>query len=608
MTHATVEVVTDIRHSVMIDDTRNDNLTDQARELLAKFYLRPGENPQDGFARASVAWATYRGVTDWALAQRLYDYSSRGWFGYASPVLSNAPLPGEKAKGLPISCFAGYVPDSLEGLIDHTNEFRWLSVMGGGVGGHWSDVRSVSNKAPGPIPFIKTMDADVTAYRQGETRKGSYAAYLDVSHPDIVEFLGLRVPTGDQNRKCLSTGFHHAVNVTDAFMRAVAADAPWDLIDPHDKKVRETVKARELWEQILETRARTGEPYICFIDTANAALPVQLKRRGLKINGSNLCSEIMLPTGWDAALKAFRTFVCCLSSINLEKWDEYAEGLTQFVLDLVTMLDNVLEHFIQNAPDAIKAARISAQRERSIGLGTMGLHAFVQSRGLPFDSEAAVVLDGVVHERIKTAAVEASKHLARERGEAPDMEGTGLRFAHLMAIAPTANNASIVGTSPSVEPWRANAYTHRTRVGSHLIKNRALEKALDAIGLNTDAIWQRIILEKGSVQGIDEIPDAIKDVFKTAPEMDQMWIVKHAAVRQRHLCQGQSINLFFPAGATREYVNKVHVAAWKMGLKALYYYRTEARNRADAVSKKIERVALRDANAAADTSCVACEG
>lgn len=598
-----------IRGMIRVEDGRDDNLTEQAVDLLKGFYLRPNETPQDGYARASVAWATYRGTPDLALAQRLYDYSSLGWFGYASPVLSNAPYPGERVRGLPISCFAGAVPDTIEGLMQHADELKWLSIMGGGVGGHWSDVRSVSDKAPGPIPFIVETDAIIRAWKQGRTRKGSYAAYLDVSHPDIREFIGLRLPTGagDSNRKCLATGFHHAVNITDAFMKAVLQDETWELVDPHDQTVRETLRARELWEAILETRARTGEPYLFFIDTANRLLPQAQKDLGLRVRGSNLCSEITLPTGIDP-MGNLRTFVCCLSSINLEKFDEWLPVANQFVGDLITMLDNVIEHFIANAPDAIAAARYSAERERSLGLGTMGLHALLQKRGLPFESLESVKLDAKIHALIREAAELRSRELARERGEAPDMAGTGRRNAHLMAIAPTANNASIVGTSPGIEPWAANAYVHRTRAGSHLIKNRHLETLLEERGQNTALVWQSIILAKGSVQHLDFLSDAEKAVFRTFEEIDQIWLVEHAAARQPYICQAQSLNLFFPPGADRAYVNRVHTLAWMKGLKSLYYYRTRARNRADAIGVKIERVALKDAAPADETSCVSCEG
>lgn len=599
------ELVSEI---VKIDPSRDALLTDQSKKLLKDYYLREDETPQEGYARAAVAWATFHGEVDIELAQRLYDYASKGWFGWASPVLSNAPYPGDKARGQPISCFAGHVPDSLDGLINHSLEFRWLSVSGGGVGGHWDDVRSVSDVAPGPIPFVKTMDSDVSAYKQGKTRKGSYAAYLSVRHPDIVEFINLRKPTGDQNRKCLSTGFHNAVNIPDDFMVAVLNDTNWDLVDPNDGTVRETVRARELWQQILDIRAFTGEPYLNFIDTANKYLPQAQKDKGLKIRGSNLCNEIHLPTGMDYKGKQ-RTFVCCLSSINVERADEWLPHAPTFVGDLVTALDNVLEYFIQNATDDIEYARYSASMERALGLGTMGVHAYLQRRGLAWESNAAVEVDAYIHETIQKYAIAQSLRLGAERGESEDMQGTGMRNSHLMAIAPTANNASIVGTSPGIEMRKANVYAHRTRIGTHLIKNRYLEEVLEKYGQNTDEVWTDIMLNKGSVQHLDFMSEEDKAVFKTATEVNQLWTVRHAAARQKYICQGQSVNLFFNPGVSRAHVNRVHIEAWRRGLKGLYYYRTEARNRADAVSKKIERVALRDASPAAEADdCLACQG
>jgi ribonucleoside-diphosphate reductase alpha chain len=528
---------------------------------------------------------------------------SKGWFMFASPVLSNAALPGEKVKSLPISCFLTYVPDSLKGLIDHTAELRWLSVKGGGVGGHWSSVRSVSNVAPGPIPFLHTVDSDMTAYRQGTTRKGSYAAYLDVSHPDIMEFLTIRVPTGDVNRKCMN--LHHAVNVTNDFMRAVENDSDWHLRDPNDGTIRETMRARKLWETILEVRYRTGEPYINFIDTANEALPQALKDRGLKIHGSNLCNEIHLPTSEE------RTAVCCLSSLNLEKYDEWKN--TGLVKDLVTMLDNVLQVFIENAGDEISRARFSAQRERSLGLGAMGLHSYYQQRGIPFASETARQINKEIFSDIFAKAREQSRILGRERGEAPDMEGTGMRNAHVIAIAPNANSSIIHGCSPSIEPWKANAFTHRTRAGSHLVKNEYLKQLLTVIGKDTDEVWSSIITNGGSVQHLDFLSEHQKQIFATAIEIDQMEIVTQAAWRQKWICQGQSLNLFFPAGASRGLLHQVHFAAWKLGCKGLYYLRTESSNRAENVSKKVERNKLVDISELqikeeTQEECVACQG
>ena len=599
MTDTTEVRTMDLATGIQIVPERDGKLTDFARKLLTDFYLRPGETPQTGFARAARAWSG----GDMELAQRLYDAASKGWFMFASPVLSNAPLPGEKIKGLPISCFLTYVDDSIEGLNDHTVEVRWLSVLGGGVGGHWSGVRSVSDKAPGPIPFMHCADADMSAFMQGKTRKGSYAAYLDISHPDVVEFVGIRTPTGDESRKCLGQGFHHAVNITDAFMEAVIANKPWDLIDPNDKKVRETVPARLLWEQILETRYRTGEPYLNFIDTANRALPEALKELGLKIHGSNLCNEIHLPTSPD------RTAVCCLSSLNLELYDEWKD--TSLVGDLIEMLDNVLTYFIENAPAPLSRAVYSASRSRDLGLGRMGWHSYLQKRNIAFESDEAVAIGEEISKEIWEKAVDRSLKLGALKGEAPDMAGTGRRNAHLLATAPNANSSILLGTSPSDEVSKANAYKHQTRVGTWPVKNHHLEAVLERHGRNDEATWKDIIVSKGSVQHLDFLTEHEKAVFKTAIEIDQIWVVRHAAVRQRHIDQGQSVNLFFPPRADRSYLNRIHIEAWRQGLKGLYYLRSEAKNRADNVSVKQERVALGEANPPElkpDEGCVACEG
>ena len=583
---------------INIDLKRDELLSEQAKKLVEDYYCRKKEtSPQEAYARAAVAYS----YGDMDLAQRIYDYVSKGWFMYASPVLSNAPRPDEKAKALPISCFLTYVPDSLEGLIDHSSELRWLSVKGGGVGGHWSDVRAVSNKAPGPMPFLHTVDADMTAYRQGKTRKGSYAAYMNVDHPDIIEFLNMRVPTGDVNRKNLN--LHNAINITDAFMRAVERGETWDLIDPNDQTVRETMPARKLWEQILEVRYRTGEPYLNFIDTANRALPQTQRDLGLKIHGSNLCNEIHLATSED------RTAVCCLSSVNVEKFEEWRG--TTMIRDLIRFLDNVLQFFIDNAGDEISRARYSAQRERSLGLGAMGWHAFLHKKRIPFESESAQVWNNVVFQYIQKEAIEESLTMGKQRGEAPDMEGTGRRNAHLLAIAPNANSSIICGTSPSIEPLKANAYTHRTRAGSHLVKNKYLEEVLEEKGKNTDKVWTDIITNGGSVQHLSFLNQNEKDVFKTAIEIDQMKIVDQAGTRQRFLCQGQSVNLFFSAGAERKYLHTVHFNAWRRGVKGLYYLRTETTQKAENVAEKVQRNALRDYQTQelqSQEECVACQG
>jgi len=582
---------------ISIDTDKDKLLSTQAEKLLKEYYCTDGEDsPQMAFARASRAYC----YGDMKLAQRIYNYVSNKWFMFASPVLSNAPKPNGKVKALPISCFLSYVPDTLEGLIEHTSELRWLSVKGGGVGGHWSDVRSVSEIAPGPVPFLHTVDADMTAYRQGKTRKGSYAAYMDVSHPDIMEFLTMRIPTGDVGRKCLN--IHHAVNVSDEFMTAVEDDEDWNLLDPDDDAIRETHKARKIWEAILETRFRTGEPYVNFIDTANRYLPKPLKRKGLKIHGSNLCNEIHLPTNEE------RTAVCCLSSLNLELHDEWKD--TDIVKDLITFLDNVLQFFIDNAPDNISRARYSATQERSLGLGAMGLHSLYQKNDMPFDSDEARELNEKIFKKIKEEAVEQTKVLGKEKGEAPDMKGTGKRNAHLLAIAPNANSSMITGCSPSIEPHKANAYTHRTRAGSHLIKNKYLKEELKKINMDTPEVWTSIITNGGSVQHLDFVNDSVKEVFKTAIEIDQRVIIKQGGDRQKYLCQGQSLNIFFPAGASKSYLHDVHMKAWKEECKGLYYLRTETSHRAENVAEKVKLDKLKDYSEVeqSEEDCEACQG
>ena len=573
--------------SITIRPERDNLLTDYAIGMLKDFYLNEGEtSPQEAYVRASNAWSIYKGEMDEGLAERLYEYVSKKWFMFASPVLSNAPGRDKKSKGLPISCFLTYVPDTLEGLIDHSSELRWLSVMGGGVGGHWSSVRTVSDIAPGPIPFLHTVDADMIAYRQGKTRKGSYAAYLDIHHPDIIEFLNIRIPTGDVQRKALN--IHNAINITDEFMAAVINDTEFDLRDPKDSRVKDTVNARKLWERILEIRFRTGEPYLNFIDAANRGLPKVMKQKGLRIHGSNLCNEIHLPTSED------RTAVCCLSSLNLEYYDDWKD--TTIVADLIRMLDNVIQYFIENAGDQISRARYSASQERSLGLGAMGFHSLLQKHGVAWESDKAKEINDVVFSHIQKQAKAESLRLGKERGEAPDMEGTGMRNAHLIAVAPNASSGVILSTSPSIEPLKANAYTHRTRAGSFLVKNVYLNQLLTEKGYNNDSIWTSIITNKGSVQHLPFLNEGEKAVFKTAQELDQNWVVQHAAERQKYICQGQSVNLFFPSGTPKRYVNKVHFNAWKLGLKGLYYLRTEAKSRAETVSDKVERVALQDDN------------
>jgi ribonucleoside-diphosphate reductase alpha chain len=569
---------------IEIDLSRDDLLEDYSVKMLTDFYAMDGEtSPQQVFARACVAWSTFKGETDYDMAKRLYFHVSHKHFLFASPVLSNAPRKDEKARGMPISCFLGYVPDTVEGLIDHSSELRWLSVMGGGVGGHWGDVRSVSEIAPGPIPFMSTVDADMTAYKQGKTRKGSYAAYLDVTHPDILEFINLRIPTGDNNRKCLN--LHNAVNITDDFMKAVEAGEDYELIDPKIGSTGEFLSARKVWQKLLETRFRTGEPYLNFIDTANAALPEQMKQAGLRINGSNLCNEIHLPTNAD------RTAVCCLSSLNLEYYDEWKD--TNLVKDLVRMLDNVIEYFIENAPSALHKAARSAAAERSIGLGAMGFHYYLQRNNLSFGDKTAAKVNNEIFQTIKEQASQETRNLADIRGACSDVRG--VRNAHLMAVAPNASSGIILSTSPSIEPASSNAYTHRTRSGSFLVQNPYLKDVLSNIDMDNQETWSKIIAAQGSVQELECLTDHQKDVFKTAKEIDQLDVVRLAGDRQKHICQGQSVNVFFEAGIDRGYVHKVHFEAWKQGLKGLYYLRTNSKANTENVGAKVERDALKDA-------------
>ena len=592
-------------YGITIDKDLDNNLTDFSLNLLKDYYMKNNENsPQESFARASVAFSD----GDNELAQRIYDYASKQWFMFSSPILSNAPEQGKTSKGLPISCFLSYVGDSIEGLIDHSDELRWMSIKGGGVGGHWSDVRSNSDIAPGPIPFLKTADSDMTAYRQGKTRKGSYAAYMDVSHPDILEFLNIRVPTGgDVNRKCFN--LNNAINVTNKFMNAVIAGEKWDLIDPNDGTVRDSLEARALWQRIIQVRFRTGEPYVNFIDEANKHLPQFQKDLGLKIHGSNLCNEIHLATSEE------RSAVCCLSSLNLEKYDEWKDST--IVEDLIEYLDNVLQYFVDNAPDHLRKAKYSAFRERSLGLGAMGFHSYLQFKGVPFESVVAQSLNKSIFMNIKEKAKQKTIELAKMKGECPDAEGHGVRNSHLLAIAPNANSSIIAGTSPSIEPWKSNAFTHRTRVGSYLVKNPHLDKQIreyaakifDSEDLQKSWIqeqWKKVILNEGSVQSLDWLGDWYKEVFKTAFELDQRWIIDHAGDRQEFICQGQSVNLFFPAGTDKAYVNSVHIRAWQKNLKGLYYLRTNAGASAEKVSQKVESNKLQDFTDPDD--CLSCQG
>ena len=575
-------------------------MQDFAKELLKKHYCRTNETISDAFKRASDCFATNS-----LHSERLQTYLSKEWFMFSSPILSNATAPGEKPRGLPISCFLTYVPDSIDGLCNHTTEERWLSVLGGGVGGHWSGVRSISDKTPGVNGFLHTVDADMVAYRQGKTRRGSYAAYLDISHPEIIEFIKMRTPTGDLNRKNLN--LHHGVNINDAFIEAVNDDSDWSLVDPHTQEVTDTVRARHLWEEILTTRFRTGEPYINYLDEANRQMHPALKEMGLKINGSNLCNEIHLPTDES------RSAVCCLSSVNVAKFDEWKDD-EFFIGDLIEMLDNVLDYFIEHAPNELSKTRYSALMERSLGLGAMGFHDYLMFKGIPFESSLAISANKRIFNVIKTKATIKTKELAFTRGEAPDAIGYKVRNTHLLAIAPNANSSIILGVSPSIEPRASNCYTHKTRVGSHLVKNPALKPVLDSYGMDTEEVWASIMSNDGSVQHLTFLSADEKDVFKTAFEIDQHWVVEMARSRQEYICQGQSVNLFFPSGSDKGYVNAVHRRAFKpadsvgVPLKGVYYLRTESSKKTEQINVKIERNKLNDGVEGSLDTCLACEG
>ena len=578
-----------------IDITKDDMLPKNAVDILRDRYMLPEEiSQQESFARACMAFADNK-----AHAERLYKYVSNLWFMFASPLLSN----GGTDRGLPISCFLNYVPDSRTGLAEHYTENIWLSSMGGGIGGYWGHIRSQGqstskgNKTTGVIPFMHVVDSQMVAFNQGSTRRGSYASYMDISHPEIIEFMEMRKPSGgDINRKNLN--LHHGVVVSDKFMKAVEGDLDWDLIDPNSKEVVKSVKARTLWIKLLETRVATGEPYIMFGDTVQRGLPKELKAKGLKVHQSNLCSEITLPTAED------RTAVCCLSSLNLEYFDEWSKD-EMFIEDIVRMLDNTLDSFIKSAPSTMWRAVKSAQSERSIGLGTMGFHSYLQKSGIALQSPMSMGPNMKIFKHIKSKCDKANMLLGKEKGEAPDMKGTGKRFSHMTAIAPNASSSVICGnTSPSIEPLRANAFSQKTLSGSFLLKNKYLEQLLEKKGMNTKDVWSSIITSGGSVQHLDFLNAQEKNIYKTAIEIDQAWLVDLAAERQKYICQAQSLNLFFPPDADVRRLNSVHKRAWTKGLKTLYYLRSEAIKRAENVSMKVERQVRQDS---AEDECVMCQ-
>jgi len=613
--------------NITINTKQPEYVTEFSEKLLSDYYLRPNETIQEAFARASTAYC----YGNYNLAQRIYNYVDKGWFMFSSPVLSNAPVGkwvddtesestednhwhrkkfvGEDVRALPISCYLSYVPDTIKGQIENMQELAWLSVTGGGVGLH-NGIRAVSDKAPGPIPYEKTIDANIGYYRQGFVRRGSAAYYLDISHPDIVEHIKFRVVTGgDSARKSDNRkNFHSAVNITSDFAMAVKYDFDWPLKCPHTGEVFETVKARYLWDLLLETREKTGEPYLNFIDIAQNALCKEQQDLGLKLHGSNICQEIHLATNEE------RTAVCCLSSVNLELYDEWKDST--MIEDLVTYLDNIIQFFIDYAPQEMSKAVCSAKSERSIGIGAMGFSSLLQKKDVAFESEEAVKLNKEIFSVMNKRAQKQNMNLGQLRGSPADLKGSGKRCAHLFAIAPNANSSLILGISPSIEPWNSNAFAQNTRAGTVIFKNKHLDKLLKRIytGLYTELsesewlkeTWLSIVKNEGSVQHLDFLTQEEKDIFKSAWEIDQHWVVQHAEDRQPDICQGQSLNLFFPAGVDRSYVNSVHLKAlYGKIVKGLYYLRSNSKIKADTI-KSVSKSKLE--NYQTEEVCISCQG
>jgi ribonucleoside-diphosphate reductase alpha chain len=587
-----------------LDRGRDALLTPFGRATLTDRYLMPGESFQDMFARVSCAYAD-----DVAHAQRLYDAMSRLWFMPSTPILSN----GGTTRGLPISCFLNAVPDSLEGIVDVWNENVWLASNGGGIGTYWGRVRSIgeavrgNGETSGIIPFIHVMDGLTLAISQGSLRRGSAACYLDISHPEIEEFLEIRKASGDFNRKGLN--LHHGINVTDEFMDAVQTGSLFPLRSPKSGEIIREVDARQLWQRILETRLHTGEPYLLFIDTVNRALPRHARDLCLKVSSSNLCSEIVLPTGLDHRDQE-RTAVCCLSSLNLDTWDEWS-GVPGFVEDLLRMLDNVLTQFIETAPEGMARAKYSALRERSVGLGVMGFHSFLQAQGIPLESALAKSWNFRIFRKIRRDADAASVALGLERGPCPDAADRGMtaRFSHKIAIAPTASISIICGgASACIEPIPANVYNHKTLSGAYVVRNLHLTRVLAGKGMDTPETWQSIVEHEGSVQHLDCLDDDEKSVFRTAFEIDQRWIIDLAADRAPFICQSQSINLYLPADIDKWDLHMLHWMAWKRGMKSLYYCRSKSISRAAFAGQLEKTVApVADASYTDYEECLACQ-
>jgi ribonucleoside-diphosphate reductase alpha chain len=570
---------------VVVDHKKDEKLSNFGKAVLKDRYLMPDENPQDLFARVSAYYAD-----DSAHAARLYNYISNLWFMPATPILSN----GGTERGLPISCFLNECNDSLTGIVDLWNENVWLASRGGGIGSYWGNLRSIgetvrgNGKTSGIVPFIKVMDSQTLAISQGSLRRGSAAVYLPINHPEIEEFIDIRRPTGgDPNRRSLN--LHHGIAITDEFMKAVEKDGDFQLKSPHNGQVLETVKARALWIKLLTTRVETGEPYILFIDAVNRAIPAHHKKLGLNVKTSNLCSEITLATGKDH-LEKERTAVCCLSSLNLEYFDEWKDN-EEILEDVMRFLDNVLQDFIDKAPDSMSKARYSAMRERSVGLGVMGFHSFLQSKNVPMESAMAKVWNKKIFQLIKEGVDRASKVLAAQRGACPDAAEVGAdeRFTNKMAIAPTASISIIAGnSSPGIEPFAANSFTQKTLTGSFNVRNKNLVKLLESKGKNGEDIWSSITINEGSVQHLDFLDEHEKLVFKTAQEIDQRWIIDLSAERGEYICQAQSLNIFLPGNVSKKELHEIHFRAWQKGLKSLYYCRSTSVQRADKVSNKAE--------------------
>lgn len=594
--------------TVKTDTSRDANLNDFGKATLSDRYLMPGESYQDLFARV----ATFYGDNQ-EHAERIYGYISKLWFMPATPILSN----GGTSRGLPISCFLNETEDSLQGIVDLWNENVWLASRGGGIGSYWGNLRSLgekvgrNGKTSGVVPFVRVQDSLTLAISQGSLRRGSSAVYLDISHPEIEEFIDIRRPTGgDPNRKALN--LHHGVAITDDFMQAVETGGKWNLLSPKDKHVVETVDARALWAKLLTARVETGEPYIIYIDAVNRAIPEHHKELGLHVKMSNLCSEITLPTGFDH-LGASRTAVCCLSSLNLETYDEWKDD-EGFIEDVMRFLDNVLQDFIDTAPDSMQRAKYSAMRERSVGLGVMGFHSYLQSKMIPFESVMAKVWNKKMFEHIRKGADAASRVLAEERGACPDAAECGAmeRFSNKMAIAPTASISIITNNaSPGIEPYAANAFTQKTLSGSFQVRNRYLKQLLADKGHDNDDIWSSITTHEGSVQHLDFLDEAEKLVFKTAYEMDQRWVIEHAADRTPYVCQAQSVNIFLPADVHKRDLHGLHYMAWKKGMKSLYYCRSSSMQRADKVSHKVPAIqlemSLKNKQESTYEECLACQ-